>query len=206
MRLTEHEHPVLTANEWFEWGPKAGYVLYGLRDLIGEDSMNAALREFRELYAFRDRGPYVGSNNLLDVLRRHVPDSMQYYLTDTWEKLTFYDNKVVEASAVATGRPNEYAVTMKVDIEKLYKDTTGNDVPALGMNDYIDIGVMAERKRDATGRLVNDFLFLQKYKLTRGEHVIKVVVNGKPVNVGVDPLGLLIDRKYDDNLKGITGQ
>jgi hypothetical protein len=202
-RLTETEHPVLTANEWFEFGPKAGYVLYGLRDLIGEDNMNKALREFKDLYTFRAQGPYAGANNLLEVLKRHVPDSVQYYLTDTWEKLTFYDNSIVSSSSAATGRPNEYLVTLKVRIDKFYKDGKGNETRAPGMADYIDIGVMAQSKRDSTGRLVKDFLFRQKYKLTRGEHVITILVRGKPATVGVDPLGLLVDRKYEDNIKNI---
>jgi hypothetical protein len=48
-----------------------------------------------------------------------------------------------------------------------------------------------------------NFLFRQKYKLTRGQHVFKVVVKGKPVAVGVDPIGLLVDQKFDDNVKRI---
>ena len=52
-RMEKKEHPLIRANEWFEWGGKAGLVLYGLRDLIGEDSMNNALREFRNAYALK---------------------------------------------------------------------------------------------------------------------------------------------------------
>ena len=202
-RLTEREHPVLTADMWFEWGPKAGYVLYELRDLIGADSMDAALREFRDSFAFRGRGPFAGANDLYAVLKRHVPDSLRYYMTDTWEKVSFYDNKVISASAVATGRPDEYAVTMTVNIDKLYKDERGDEVPAVGMDDYIDIGVLGTDKRGGSGRMEKNFLFRQKYKLTRGQHVIKVLVKGKPEGVGVDPIGLLVDQKYDDNLKKI---
>ncbi len=79
-RLENKEHPLIKANEWFEWGGKAGLVLYGLRDLIGEDSMNAALREFKNIYAFKTDPPFAGANNLYDCLQKHVPDSLQYYL------------------------------------------------------------------------------------------------------------------------------
>jgi len=202
-RLSVPEHPVLTANFWFEWANKAGLVLYGLHDLIGEDRMNAALREFRASFAFRSDGPYAGSNDLYAILKKHVPDSMQYYLTDTWEKLTFYDNKVVSVSSLRAGRPNEYKVTIRVDVAKNYKDAQRNDVPAVGMNDYIDIGVLAADSLGADGRPEKRFLYLQKYRLTQGVHEITVVVRGEPKAVGIDPLGMLIDRNRGDNIKKI---
>jgi ABC-2 type transport system permease protein len=202
-RLTDREHPVLTANEWFEWGQKAGFVLYGLHELIGEERMNAALREFRDSFAFRTHGPYAGSTDLYEALKRQVPDSLQYYLTDTWEKVTLYDSKVLSVDAVKTGNPDEWRVTMKVSIDKIYKDDKGSEVPATGMNDFIDIGVMGADKRDSLGRMGKNFLYLKRQRLTRGEHVITVVVKGKPEAVGVDPVGLLMDQRFEDNVKRI---
>ncbi len=202
-RLTEREHPLLTANFWFEWGPKAGVVLYGLRDLIGEDSINKALREFRDTYAFRARGPYAGANDLYDVLRQHVPESLRYYLDDTWQKVTFYDNEIIDVSAVKTARPNVYAVTIRFRIDKFYRDEKGNDVPAVGMKDYIEIGVLGADAKDADGRTVKRFLHRKKYWLTQGEHTMTVTVVGEPKAAAVDPLGTLIDRNGGDNYKGI---
>jgi ABC-2 type transport system permease protein len=205
-RLTEREHPMLTADKWFESANKAGVVLYGLRDLIGEANMNAALREFLDDYRFRVSGPYAGANDLYAVLKKHTPDSLQYYLTDTWEKVTMYDNKVIGVSAVKTGRrgrPNEYKVTLRVDVEKNYQDAKRNDVAAVGMNDYIDIGVLGADSVGAGGRSEKRFLYLHKYKLTRGEHEITVVVEGEPKVVGIDPLGLLMDRNGNNNWKEV---
>jgi hypothetical protein len=177
--------------------------MYGLRDLIGEDSMNSALREFREVYGYRDRGPFAGSNDLYAVLQRHVPDSLRYYLTDTWEKVTLYDNKVLGVSAVKTGRPNEYKVTMRVKIDKNWVDDKRNDVPAVGMRDYIDIGVLGVDVTNAAGRREKQLLYRKKWFLTRGEHEITVVVRGNPKAAAVDPLGLLMDRNISDNIKAI---
>jgi hypothetical protein len=202
-RLTEREHPVLTADQFFEWGGKAGVVLYGLHDLIGEDSMNVALREFLRTYRYRAAGPYAGSNDLYAILKRHVPDSMQYYLSDTWEKVTYYDNKIAGVSAVRTGRANEYKVTIKVDVNKIWLDDKRNDIPAVGMNDYIDIGVLGADTVDAGGRRGKHFLYFSKYRFTRGKHEVVVLVQGEPKAVGIDPLGLLIDRQRNDNYKPI---
>ncbi|MEO6964100.1 MAG: hypothetical protein ABIY90_19180, partial [Puia sp.] len=84
-RMENKEHPLIRADKWFEWSGKAGVVLYGLRDLMGEDSINAALREFKEAYAFKNSPPFAGANDLYHFLQKHVPDSLQYYLSDTWQ-------------------------------------------------------------------------------------------------------------------------
>src|SRR5947209_19712402 len=92
--MEEQEHPLMTADRGFEWADKAGVVLYGLRCLIGEDSMNLALREFEDAFAFKKNGPYAGSRDLYYYLQKHTPDSLQYYLDDSWQKVTFYDNSI----------------------------------------------------------------------------------------------------------------
>ncbi|HWY33154.1 MAG TPA: hypothetical protein VNX68_00825, partial [Nitrosopumilaceae archaeon] len=193
----------IKANEWFEWGGKAGLVLYGLRDLIGEDSLNAALREFRSAYAYRTDPPFAGANNLYEYLQKRVPDSLQYYLSDTWQKITLYDNKVVEAKVTPTGNKEEYRVTIKVDVGKVWIDDKGNDVVAKTMNDYMDIGVFAADTKSKEGRSQVNPLYLRKHKLTAGQHILNIIVKGKPVRVGIDPYAKLIDRQPNDNLKDL---
>ncbi|MDB5024172.1 MAG: family transporter protein [Mucilaginibacter sp.] len=200
-RMEEKEQPLIKADKWFEWGGKASVALYGLRDLIGEDSINSALREFKNAYAFKNNPPFAGTKDLYRYLQKHVPNSLQYYLTDTWQKITLYDNKVSEAKAVHTGNKNEYKVTFKVDAVKVWIDDKGNDIPAKNMNDYIDIGVFAANSNNKEGRSQVNPLYLKKYKLTLGQHTISVIVKGKPVNVAIDPYAKLIDRQPNDNVK-----
>jgi ABC-2 type transport system permease protein len=202
-RLEEKEHPLIKADQWFEWGGKEAVALYGLRDLIGNDSINAALREFKTAYAFKNKPPYAGSNDLFRYLQKHTPDSLQYYLTDTWQKITLYDNNIADVKVTPTGKNNEYKVTIKANVGKVYIDDKGNDVPAKQMSDYIDIGVFAADIKNKAGRSQVNPLYLKKYKLTYGEHTITVMVKGKPVRVGIDPYNKLIDRNPWDNMKDI---
>ncbi len=202
-RLEEKEHPLIKADQWFEWSGKASVALYGLRDLIGEDSLNNALREFKNAYAFKNKPPYAGAPDMYHYLQKHVPDSLQYYLTDTWQKITLYDSKTTAVKAVPTANKNEYKVMFKVNIDKVWIDKNGNDVPAKKMSDYIDIGVFGVDKKDKNGRTEANLLYLRKYKLTRGENEFNIIVKGKPISAGVDPLGKLIDRNPNDNLKSI---
>ena len=178
-------------------------VLYGLRDLIGADSLNAALREFKNEYAFKTDPPFAGANNLYDCLQKHVPDSLQYYLTDTWQKITLYDNKIVEVKASPTGVQDEYEVTVKIDAGKVWIDDKGNDVVAKSMNDFIDIGIFSADTKSREGWLQTNPLYLHKYKFTAGEHTLHIKVKGKPVRAGIDPYGKLIDRLPGDNMKDL---
>jgi ABC-2 type transport system permease protein len=200
-RSEDAEHSIIRANAWFEWENKAGTVLYGLRDLIGDSNMNAALCEFKNDYAFKKQPPYAGANDLYRYLQKHTPDSLQYYLTDTWEKITFYNNRVISAKATPIGN-NKYKVTLKVSTGKIYIEGKDKDVTA-PMNDYIDIAVFAAQSKNKEGRTQINPLYIKKHKLDAGEHTITVVVKGKPVSVGIDPYNKLVDRMPNDNLKDL---
>jgi hypothetical protein len=199
--MEDKEHPLISADKWFEWSGKASVVLFGLRDLMGEDSLNAALREFKDAYAFKSSPPFAGANDLYRCLQKHTPDSIQYYLTDTWQKITLYENKITEVNALPTGKNNEYKVTLSVEAGKIWIDDKGNDIPAKNMNDYIDIGVFAAESRNKDGRTQVNPLYLKKYRLTTGHHTISILVQGKPARAGIDPYAKLIDRQPNDNIK-----
>jgi ABC-2 type transport system permease protein len=197
-----NENPLLDSKNYFVSNMKAGLVLYGLRDFIGEDSLNAALKQFHDAYAYRDAPPYAGSGDLLGYIRKKVPDSLQYYLDDSWERITLYDNKVIAAMASPIGG-GSYKVHLRVSVGKLYCDSSGLGVAAKEMNDYIDIGVFGMSSRGEGGRRQTNELYLKRYKLTAGEHDFDIIVRGRPANAGVDPYGKLMDRQPDDNMKDL---
>lgn len=197
-RLEKPEHPLLTMNQSFEEN-KAGVVLYGLKNLIGEDCLHTALQDFKNEYAFRTTPPFAGSNDLYRVLRKHVPDSLKYYLDDTWLKITQYNNRVLSANAKQIRKTTDYLVTLKVEVNKVYQDSSGRAVPASVMNDYVDVGVFAS----PTSSRESNPLYLKKHRFTAGVHTLTMVVHGKPVYVGIDPNAVLIDEYPGDNLKDI---
>ena len=185
------DHDLLNGDEWFNYQIKAPIVLYGLKDLIGEDRVNAALKDFYTDFAFRDPGPYAGSEDLYKALQKQTPDSFRYYLTDTWEKICLYDNRMLEVKAAPAGK-DSYDLTLRLSIAKTYVDSARHEHPAAGFNDYIDIGVYDKDHR---------VLYLKKWRLTAGEHSIRLQVHGKPARAAIDPKGLLIDSRPEDNEK-----
>jgi hypothetical protein len=201
-RQEEADSPIIASNHWFSWDGRTAVELYALRDLIGEDSIDAALREFRDSFAFRMAGPYAGSGDLYAALERHTPDSLRYFLTDGWLKNRLYNNRLDAVTVTGTGKPDEYKVELHVHVEKVWIDAEKRETAATGMADYIDIGVFGAPKLNAaTGRDQTNPLYLQKYKLTAGDHTLTMTVHGKPTWAGIDPYSKLVDRNVGDNVK-----
>jgi len=201
-RTVYDQSPLVRSTRWNELEFKAGLVLYGLRDLIGEDSLNRALREFYAAFAYKTDPPYAGSKDLYMYIKKHVPDSLQYYLTDTWQNVTFYDNKLSATTVTPLGN-NQYKVSIKAAVHKTYEDSNGNEKEAKDIDDYIDVGVFAADTKTKNGEIQVNPLYLKKHKFTAGEHMIDIIVTGKPVKAGIDPYYKLIDKTTNDNIKDL---
>jgi len=199
-RMDEPDEPLIRANFGFVWGQKGALELYALRDLIGEENMNAALRSFKDSFAYRTLGPYAGAPDLYAALKAHTPDSLQYFIEDSWLKRRFYENTLDSFTVVATGRPDEYKVTLFVTAAKTWIEHDEREVQATAFEDYIDIGILGDGPKDSTAGGLK-LPFLQKFKLSAGPHVITEIVHGKPHMAGIDPLGLLIDRHPGANVR-----
>src|SRR6185437_1328874 len=184
-RMDEPDEPLIRANFGFVWGQKGALELYALRDLIGEENMDTALRAFKDSFAYRTAGPYAGAPDLYATLKAHTPDSLQYFIEDSWLKRRFYDNKMDSFTVVPTGRPDEYKVTLYVTAAKTWIEPDGREVPVAAFEDYIDIGITGDAPKDSTVAGLK-LPLLQKFKLSAGPHVITEIVHGKPHMVGID--------------------
>ncbi|HEY4209736.1 MAG TPA: hypothetical protein VGM31_23080, partial [Puia sp.] len=178
------EKDLLHANRWFQYSAKPALVLYGLQGLMGEDSLDAALHSFKEAFAFRNGGFYAGTEDLYHALETHVPDSFRYFLEDSWKKVCLYDNKILAAAAIPIGN-GQYRLRLKLDIRKIYFDSTGREQPAVNMNDYIDI--TATNDKQST-------LYVHRFRLRYGVQTLEFQVKGKPASVQIDPYGYLLSR------------
>ena len=179
---------------------KGSVVLYYLKEMIGEDRVNAALRDLVDTFAYAEP-PYPTSPELVNRLRAQTPDSLRYLITDLFEEITLFDNRVVEEPEVETLEDGRYRVTFQVQTAKLRADSLGVEV-GVPMNAFVDVAVLArpEKGKDRGRVLAQD-----RRRLTEGQHTIELVVSEEPWQVGVDPSFFLIDRIPDDNLKRVRG-
>ena len=77
---------------------KGGLALYLLKDQIGADKVNEALRGLIAEFAFKP-APYANPTDLIKRFRAVAGPEHQQLITDLFEKITLYDVKVTDAKA-----------------------------------------------------------------------------------------------------------
>ena len=101
---------------------KGSVVLYALKDAIGEEKVNQALRAFLGKHAFKS-APFPTSENLIDEFRAVAGEEHQALISDLFEKIVLFDLKVQEAEVAETAEG--FTVTMTIGARKLEADGAG---------------------------------------------------------------------------------
>ena len=188
--------PLLRADDWFLAYRKGPFAMYALREYIGAERVNVALRRLLERHGSAPL-PLPTSLDLYRELQAVTPASLHYLLADLFASNTFWQLATRRATAEQTGT-GEWRVTLDVRARKVVVDTAGveTEVP---MDDLIDLGVFA-----AEGEGLDGPLYLQMHRVRSGEQQITVTVPGKPARAGIDPRRLLIDVEGEDNFTEIA--
>lgn len=174
---------------------KGGLVMYLLRDLIGEEAVNRALRSLIEEYAFQG-APYPRSVDLVEALRAEAGPAHQDLITDLFERITLYDIKTTGAEIEE--RPDgRFDVLIHVEAHKLYADGQGEETSA-PLNELFDVGIFSAQPGDA-GFGSDDVLLLERRRIRSGAQTLTFTVDRRPTFAGVDPYNKRIDRNSDDN-------
>jgi hypothetical protein len=181
----------LVQREPYVWYNKGSLVMYALRDYMGEEKLNGALRKFLldKRYA---TGPYPDTRDFVSYLREAAPPEMQPVITDMMERIVLFDNKAV--TATWSRLPDKrYKVELTLDARKVKADGQGNETE-LPIDDWIDVGIFAGDKDHPKP------LYFQKHHFTGKETKLELIVKDQPTHAGIDPYHKLIDRKPDDNV------
>ena len=195
----EGEQPLLyNENQAYIHYRKGSVVMYALREYIGEDSLNAALRQYVDAVAYQE-APYTTSLECIEFIKAATPDSLQYLIEDMFETITLYSNRTTDATykELPDGR---YEVSLEVEVAKFRADSVGRESP-IEFNDWIEIGVLAEAEE---GKQNNRMLKVERHRINSPTASFKLIVDKEPVEAGIDPNYLLIDRFPDDNVKKLT--
>jgi hypothetical protein len=186
----------------YVWYDKGSLILYALQDYIGEDNLNGAFKKFIDTAAFRQKPPFATSNEWYSYIKEATPDSLQYFLQDSFEKIALYENRITKAAY--TSQPDgTFKVDLTVQTKKIYYDSTGREIDESRSKDLIEIGIFDEEIKSEKGVTQKVPLYLKKHWLSPGEHTLSFTVNKKPVKAGIDPYNKLIDRIPDDNTKNV---
>jgi len=196
-REFEAERPLMkTESQGYIHYQKASVVLYYLKEMIGERKVNSALRCLLDSFAYK-KPPYPTSLSPIRAFKRVTPDSLQYLISDLFENITVFSNRMVTAEYKM--KDSLYEVTLNCSSEKFRADSLGKE-KAIPLSDYIDIGLFA--KSDGDKNLGKPILY-QRMKIKRKNNTFKFLVKEKPYQAGIDPYNYLVDRIPDDNVKRV---
>ncbi|MEM6516686.1 MAG: M1 family aminopeptidase [Bacteroidota bacterium] len=194
---------------------KGSLVFYAMSDYIGEKKLNNALKRYVEKVKFQGP-PYTTSIDMVNYIKEVTPDSLQYLITDMYETITLYDNRITDVSTKELEN-GKYQVDIEFQVSKYRNDEKGkafysekgrdsitylaegkkSPVLSLPLADYVDIGIFSEETID--GNTKEKVLYLKKHKVNQINNKISLIVDEKPTEVGVDPFNVLIDTQSDDN-------
>jgi ABC-2 type transport system permease protein len=176
---------------------KGALAMYLLQERLGEDGVNRALRSLLNEYKFKD-APYPRSLDLVADLRAEAKTTEeQTLITDLFERVTIYDLKVIEPTAIrrADGR---WDVSVPIEARKLYVDARGSETEA-ELAERIEVGLFtAEPGRDAFD--AKNVIIMERRPIHAGAQVLTFVTERRPTHAGVDPYNYYIDRNSGDNV------
>ena len=178
---------------------KGSLAFYRLREEIGEGALNRALKKFLQDKGYQ-QPPYTTSKELLDYIRAEAGPAHERLIVDLFEKIVFYDNRVVEATAKKRA-DGKYEITLDLHAAKRHVDGKGKETPGT-MDDWVEVGVFA---RGPSGEEADEkVLYLKRHRITAENPKVTVVVDAEPYEAGFDPYNKLIDRVSADNRKRVS--
>lgn len=191
------EQPLRTVepNQGYIHYQKGSVVMYQLKEVIGEDRVNAALKHMIDRFAYQ-QPPYPTSADLIEALEQQTPEQHHGLLRELFDQIVLYSNRTQSA----TCRPLEngqYEVTLEVECRRYEASPEGveTETPFRG---ELEIGAFAEPE---SGRRYGATLYRQRHLLASGLNQITFVVETKPAVAGIDPFLLLVDRVPEDNTR-----
>lgn len=177
---------------------KGSVIMYALKDYIGEDSLNAALKRYIKKVGFQEP-PYTNAVEFVDEIRKSTPDSLRYILTDMFETITLFENQArgLQVEALPDGK---FKATLEILSMKFQADSLGKQ-KMVPVNDWIEIGFFADAKEKKSG--LGEEILVKKVKVNKDQMKFEFILDKKPVRAGIDPYNKLIDRNPEDNLRDI---
>lgn len=178
---------------------KGALAMYWLKEVVGEDVVNSALKKLLAEFAFKS-APYPSSTDFLRLLRVEAGPQHEQLIVDLFEKITLYDLKAKDAK-VTKRSDGRFDVTVTIDAKKLYADSKGKETES-PLSEGFDVGVF-QVEPGKKGYTRESVLLMQRMALKSGEQTLQFTVDKEPQFVGVDPYNMRIDRNSNDNLSKV---
>lgn len=173
---------------------KGAIVMDAMRDLIGEDALNRALR--RLLREHGAEGRPATTLDLLAALRAEAAPE-HHALIDEWvREVSFLDLRVEGASALELP-DGSYRVTATVLGRKTFDPAGGVTPTEAPLDELIDVAVYAGHPLSTNAAP----LYAGKHRLRTGQTDVTFDVGGRPGFISLDPFERRIEAERADNVR-----
>ena len=185
MRVVDMEHVYYS---------KGIIVMNAMRDLIGEDALNSALR--RLLREHGAESPPATTTDLLAALRAEAAPE-HHALIDEWVREVSFLDLRVESARVDALPDGRHRVTATVLGRKTFDPAGGVAATEVPLDEMIDVAVYAEHPL-STGAAP---LYAGKQRLRTGRNEVSFEVSGRPGFISLDPFERRIEAERADNVR-----
>lgn len=161
---------------------KGQLMLHAASRMLGEDVLNAALREYIDLTRFT-ANPYSHTLEFMAVLDRYVPDEYKSIIDEMFNMVVLYDHQIKTATneeiipEYKRTAPKRFANIIEFTTEKRIYDADGVAEP-VEYTGWLEIGLL-----DADGKLMH----IERVWITERENIVVIESNDKPAEVIIDP-------------------
>lgn len=189
---SEPERPLsrVTDQAWLYYG-KGAVVMNALRDLMGEDALNRALRRFVAEHAYPHPSP--SPDDLIAAIEAEARPADRPLIEQWTHEVVMYDLAVDSASALRLP-DGRYRVTALVHAAKAVRRGAA-DVP-LPMDELLDLAVRGDDPAAAP-------LYAAKHRIHAGATVVTVIVPRRPASIAIDPYVHRIEAERADNVRAV---
>jgi ABC-2 type transport system permease protein len=171
---------------------KGAIVMNALKHLLGEDTLNRALRNFIAAHGGPGHQPVI--DDLFASIHNLTPPQYQPLLDEWTRDVVLYDLSMTSSTSrrLPDGR---FETTMQVIAHK------SRDEHELPMTEPIEIGLFAVDPDDAEGK---DVIHLATHPIHGGVNAITVIVDKEPSFAAIDPYITRVDRNRFDNVRAVA--
>ena len=206
---SDDEPPLAKAgNQQYLVYNKASWVFWGLKQYMGEDAMQGAIRGFIEEYGLKGP-PYPTTKELVEALRAAASEDYQGLITDYWDRITFWDLKFGEDIDIKPNASGGFTVDLTAIVDKRIaseetgKETSVTEIDGEELDEWIEIGFYKEDPKETLG---DDWVKLERVRVNKAETALSFDLQERPAFVMLDPRRLLIERNVKDNAKALKDE
>lgn len=190
------EMPLLRSeNQQYIHYQKGSVVMMAIKDMVGEEKLNANLAAFLERYRYRT-DPFPTTLDLLDYLKQGLDDEELAFVDSAFRDIKLYDLRLTNAK-VTELENGKVRVDLDIHAGLLKADNEGKEQEEI-FNERVDIGLFAADPDSIDSE--EQVLLLEKHPLKSGDNQLSFELDKAPSFVGVDPFVKLVDRDSKDNI------